>query len=425
MAKYPFRTVTPGGTEVIIEPIPHVKSCSIGFWIRSGSCRELPEEEGLAHFIEHTVFKGTEHYRGPQIIAEATDQLGGSIDAFTGKEATCFYGKVLREQLPDLIKLLGDLITTPKFEADELARERKVILEEISQSEDQPDDWANELFYANFWPNGALAHSILGTKNQVAGYGPDEAKALFQKTYRAPNLLVAATGDVNIAEFMALLEPILDLLPLGLIEPKTRPNNSKPFLLNTHRKELQQASLVMGFPAYNHKHPDRTAATILGYILGGGMSSRLFMELREKHALCYQVGGYVNQYCDTGALQIAASCAPNCARELVRRTVSICKKLSSGGVTSDELERAKFQFRTSLILNQESTNNRMFNLASQAIHTHKILSLNEQIQEINHVNMDQIHRVATYILEPNTFGVSALGTSHTNSIRQNDLTDAI
>jgi len=425
MAKHPFRTVTLGGTEIIIEPIPHVQSCSIGFWMRSGSCHELPQEEGLAHFIEHTVFKGTEHYCGPQAIAEATDRLGGSIDAFTGKETTCFYGKVLSEQLPDLIKLLGDLITTPRFEADELARERKVILEEISQSEDQPDDWTNELFYANFWPNGSLAHSILGTRNQIANYGPDEAKSFFKKIYRAPNLLVAAAGNINIAEFLELLQPILDLLPLGLVESKTRSNNPKTFLLNTHRKELQQASLTMGLPAYDHKHPDRIAGTLLSYILGGGMSSRLFMELREKHALCYQIGSYMNQYYDTGALQIAASCAPNCARELVHRTLSICNNISNDELTSDEIKRAKFQFRTSLIINQESTNNRMFNLASQAIHTQQLLSLNEQIQEIDNVTIDQIRMVAKDILIPNKFGISVLGTNRTNGIRSQDLMDMI
>jgi predicted Zn-dependent peptidase len=371
------------------------------------------------------VFKGTENYRRPQIIAEATDRLGGSVDAFTGKEATCFYGKVLRGQLPDLIKLLGDLITTPRFEEDELARERKVILEEISQSEDQPEDWANELFYANFWPKGSLAHSILGTREQVANYDSEKARAFFQEIYRAPNVLIAVAGDVKIDDVMKLLQPILPLLPNGVSKITARPNKPKQFLLNTHRKELQQASLVMGFPAYNHQHPDRMAINLLGYILGGGMSSRLFMELREKHALCYQVGSYTNQYCDTGALQIAASCAPNCARELVRRTIATCNKLKRDGLTGDELERAKFQFRTSLVLNQESTNNRMFSLAIQSIYTQQILSLEEQIQEINQVTVEQVHRIAENIILTNAFSISALGTDRNSSISPDDFTDAI
>jgi predicted Zn-dependent peptidase len=377
----------------------------------------------LAHFIEHTVFKGTERYPGPQTMAEATDRLGGNVDAFTGKETACFYGKVLGEQLPALVDLLGELVTTPRFEEDELARERKVILEEISQSEDQPDDWANELFYANFWPGGTLAHPILGTRDQVAAYGADQARAFFRKTYRAPNLLIAAAGDIQIDAFLELLQPILALLPAGLEETWPTANQPKPFLLNTPRKELQQASLVMGFPAYPHQHPDRAAVNLLGYVLGGGMSSRLFMELREKHALCYQVGSYLSHYRDTGALQIAASCAPDRAQELVRRTVSECAKLRREGVTHDELERAKLQLRTSLVLNQESTSNRMFSLAHQAIHMDRLLSLDQQIQEIDRVDLDQIQRIAAEILDPGTFGVSSLGTGRTTGIRSRDLVE--
>jgi len=421
MPKPPFRSVTSQGTEILVQPLPHVRSCSVGFWVKRGSCFELPQEEGLAHFIEHTVFKGTERYPEPQVMAEATDRLGGNVDAFTGKETACFYGKVLREQLPALVDLLGELVTTPRFDEDELARERKVILEEISQSEDQPDDWASELFYANFWPGGTLAHSILGTREQVATYGAAEARAFFRKTYRAPNLLIAAAGDIQPEALLELLQPVLAKLPPGLDGAQPGPNQARPFLLNTPRKDLQQASLVMGFPAYPHQHPDRAAVNLLSYVLGGGMSSRLFMELREKHALCYQVGSYITQYRDTGALQIGASCAPDRAQELVRRTVQACAKVQREGVTADELERAKLQLRTSLVLNQESVSSRMFALAHHAIHMERWLSLDQQTREIDRVDLDQIRRVAAEVLLPGAFGVSALGTSRSTGIRARDL----
>lgn len=421
MPKRPLRTVTPQGTEILIEPLPHVRSCSVGFWVKRGSCWERPEEEGLAHFIEHTVFKGTERFPAPQVMAEATDRLGGNVDAFTGKETTCFYGKVLRDQLPALVDLLGDLVTTPRFDADELARERQVILEEINQSEDQPDDWVSELFYANFWPGGTLAHPILGTRDQVSSYGPDQARAFFADTYRAPNLLVVAAGDIHPEGFLDLVLPVLARLPGGQDGPAPAANQPRPFLLNTPRKELQQASLVMGFPAYAHQHPDRSALNLLSYILGGGMSSRLFMELREKNALCYQVGCYLSQYRDTGAVQIAASCAPDRAQELVRRTVAECAKVRRDGVTADELERAKLQLRTSLLLNQESTSSRMFALAHQAIHMDRLRSLDEQVRELDQVDLDQMRRVAGEVLRPEAFGVSALGTTRANGIRAQDL----
>jgi len=425
MSRRPFRTITPEGTEILVEPLSHVRSCSVGFWVKRGSCCEEPEEEGLAHFIEHTVFKGTERYPGPQAMAEATDRLGGNVDAFTGKETACFYGKVLGDQLPALVDLLGELVTTPRFDEEELARERQVILEEINQSEDQPDDWACELFYANFWPGGTLAHPILGTRQQVAGYQSDHARAFFRKTYRAPNLLIAAAGDVLPDAFLDLLQPILARVPEGLVPVPARPNQPSPFLLNTPRRELQQTSLVMGFPAYPHQHPDRMALNLLGYVLGGGMASRLFMELREKHALCYQVSSYLSQYRDTGALQISASCAPDRAQELVRRTVAECAKVRRDGITGDELDRAKLQLRTSLVLNQESSSNRMFALAHQAIHMDCLRTLDEQIQEIDQVDLAQVRRVAQAVLLPQAFGVSALGTGRATGIRPRDLTDGL
>ncbi len=419
----PYRSVTPHGTEILIDPIPGVRSCSVGFWVKRGSCWELPGEEGLAHFIEHTVFKGTARFPEPQVMAEATDHLGGSLDAFTGKEAACFYGKVLKEKLPDLVAILEDLVTTPTFDAEELARERNVILEEISQSEDQPDDWVSELFYAHFWPGSPLAHSILGRRDQVATYGRDQARAFFQKTYRAPTILIVAAGDIEVQPFLDLLQPVLDALPLGLLDEgsgRAASGPPRPFVLNTPRKELQQTSLVMGFPAQPHVHPDRAAVGVLSHVLGGGMSSRLFMELREKNALCYQVGTYLTHYHDTGALQISASCAPERARELVRRAAAECAKVRASGVTRDELDRAKLQLRTNLVFSQESATSRMFSLAYQSLHTDRILSLDEQIQEIEDVDLDQVRRVAQEVLDPDTLGVSALGIRRAAGIRRGD-----
>ena len=425
MHKRPFRTVTPQGTEILVEPLPHVRSCSVGFWVKRGSCGERPEEEGLAHFIEHTVFKGTERYPNPQVMAEATDRLGGNVDAFTGKETACFYGKVLRDQLPALVDLLGELVTTPRFPEDELARERQVILEEINQSEDQPDDWVSELFYAHFWPGGTLAHPILGTREQVAGYGPAQTLAFFRNTYRAPNLLIVAAGDLRPEPFLDLVRPILARLPEGAEPCAPRPNRPRAFLLNAPRRELQQVSLVMGFPAFPHQHPDRSALSLLSFVLGGGMASRLFMELREKQALCYQVGTYLSQYGDTGALQVGASCAPERARELVRRTVRDCARLRREGIGADELERAKLQLRTSLVLNQESVSNRMFALAHQAIHMDRWRSLDEQVRDLERVDLAQVLRVAQAVLRPEAFGVSALGTGRTTGIRPRDLSDGL
>ena len=417
----PFRTVTPEGTEILVETLPQVRSCALGFWVRRGSRHEGPEEEGLAHFLEHTVFKGTEAYPTPDDLAEATDRLGGHVDAFTGKEVACFYGKVLADQLPDLVKLLGDLVTTPRFDAEELARERSVILEEIAQSEDQPDDWVSELFYGGFWEGSPLAHPILGRRDQVSGYGPAEARAFFEATYRPENLVITAAGAIEPEPLMALLRPVLDRLPRGRAHGAGGPSVARPFLLNVPRRDLQQVNLVLGFPAPPHRSADRAAAHLLSHVLGGGAASRLFMELRERRGLCYQVGSYLSPYADTGALQITASCAAAQARELVQRAMAECARVRGRGVEADELDRAKLQARTSLVFSQESSSSRMFSLAHQAIHQGRLQSLDEQMAEIEAVTLADLARVAAELLDPGRVGLSALGTRRNGEIRLKDL----
>lgn len=416
-----FRALTCHGTEILVEPLPHVRSCAVGFWVRRGSRHEGPGEEGLAHFLEHTVFKGTEGFPTPDAVAEATDRLGGHVDAFTGKEVACFYGKVLADQLPDLVRLLGDLVTTPRFDAEELARERGVILEEIAQSEDAPDDWVSELFYGRFWEGSPLAHPILGRPDQVAGYGSSEARAFFEATYRPGNLVVTAAGALVPEGLMGLLEPVLARLPQGPVPPPGAPSRTRPFLLNVPRKDLQQVNLVLGFPAPGHRDEDRAAAHLLSHVLGGGAASRLFMELRERRGLCYQVGSYLSPYADTGALQITASCAAGQVRELVQRAMAECQRVRERGVEAEELERAKLQARTSLVFSQESSSSRMFNLAHQAIHQGRLQTIDEQVAEIEAVTREDLLRVARTLLDPAQAGLSALGTRKGGEIRAGDL----
>ena len=421
MPKSPLRTVTPAGTEILIEPLPHVRSCAVGFWVRRGSRHEGPAEEGLAHFLEHTVFKGTEGYPTPDEMAAATDRLGGHVDAFTGKEVACFYGKVLSDQLPELVHLLGELVTAPRFDPEEMARERSVILEEIAQSEDQPDDWVSELFYGGFWAGTPLAHPILGRPDQVSGFGAVEARAFFDHTYRAPNLVITAAGAIAPKPFLDLLRPILERLPRTTAHMPGATSRTRPFLLNVPRKDLQQANLVMGFPAPDHCSQDRAAAHLLSHVLGGGMASRLFLELRERRGLCYQVGSYLSPYADTGALQITASCAPAQLRELVQRTMVECARIREKGVAADELDRAKLQARTSLVFSQESSSSRMFSLAHQAIHQGQLQTLDEQMAEIEAVTLDDLLRMARALLDPAQVGLSALGTRRGCDIRPQDL----
>ena len=430
MTKNLFRHTTPAETEILVQPIPAMKSCSVGFWVRHGSCREGASQEGLAHFLEHAVFKGTEKYPKPETIAEASDHLGGHIDAFTGKEAACFSGKVLRESLPGLVDLLSDLVTAPLFDADELARERDVVMEEINQSQDQPDDWASELFYLNFWEGCPLAHSILGRPDQVCRYTAADLRDFFFETYRPKNLLIVAAGDIDPGGFVSLVEHSLEgrfgragKAPQNHSGHQTHspPNHPQAFIKNVNRKDLNQASLIIGFPAPGHRHPDRVASGILCHIVGGGMSSRLFIELREKRALCYQVGSYASPYSDTGAIQIAAACASGKARELVARAMAECRRLAAEGPTQAELDRVKLQLRTALVFSQESTASRMFMLAHQAMHMDSILDMDSQLAEIDAVTLEQLRRVAGEILVPEKAGIVALGVKKAGGIKVSDL----
>ncbi|MBS1767003.1 MAG: insulinase family protein [Acidobacteria bacterium] len=417
----PYRSAAPGGPEILIETLPHARSVSLGFWVRRGSRHEAAHEEGLAHFLEHTVFKGTANYPTPDAVAEATDRLGGHVDAFTGKEVACFYGRVLADQLPDLAHLLGDLVTTPRFDREELIRERGVILEEIAMSEDQPDDWVSELFYLDFWKDSALAHPILGRRDQVAGYGADSARAFFESTYRAGNLVISAAGAVTPETLLPLLSPILAKLPKVGGAEMAMETRTRPFLLNAPKKGLQQTNLVLGFPAPSHTHRDRTAVSLLSHVLGGGMASRLFLELRERRGLCYQVGSFHTPYADTGALQISAGCAPAQARELVSRAMAECLKLRSILVPEEELERAKRQAKVSLVFGQESASSRMFSLAHQAIHWGGPVTMDAQLAEIEAVTAEDLLRLAESVLRPETMGLAALGIPKAHAIRAADL----
>ncbi|MBS1582909.1 MAG: insulinase family protein, partial [Bacteroidetes bacterium] len=354
-------------------------------------------------------------------VAEATDRLGGHVDAFTGKEVACFYGRVLADQLPELTHLLGELVSSPRFEEEELARERGVILEEIAMSEDQPDDWVSELFYMDFWKDTALAHPILGRRDQVAGYGASQARTFFRDTYRAGNLVISAAGAVTPESLMPMLEPILANLPKGGSIETEKAVATRPFLLNAPKKGLQQTNLVLGFPAPSHTDRDRTAVSLLSHILGGGMASRLFLELRERRGLCYQVGSFHTPYADTGALQISAGCAPSQARELVSRAMAECLKLRTTLVPEDELVRAKRQAKVALVFGQESASSRMFSLAHQALHWGGPLSLDAQLAEIDAVTPEDLRRVADAILKPEALGLAALGIPKAHAIRATDL----
>ena len=401
------KTLLPNGLTIITEQMPHLRSASVGIWVRSGSRHESRELNGISHFIEHSLFKGTAKRNARQIAIEG-DAIGGNLDAFTSREVACYHFKVLDEQVPRAFDLLTDLVTSPLFDNDELNRERKVVLEEIHMVEDTPDDLVNEVFIANFWPDHPLGRSILGTPDTLATFDQERVLAHFQSVYVPRNLVVAGAGNIEHKTFVEMVARYLAELPdtppaLDVVAP----NVATPRILLT--KDLEQAHLVLGASCPSMLDDDRYAVHILSVILGGGMSSRLFQTIREEHGLAYSVYQGVNTYTDAGCLFMYAATSPEHMSEAIRLSVEEFRKCKVELVSDDELQRAKDQLKVSIMLSLESSSARMSNLARQEIFFRRQFSLDEILTKINNVKAEDVQRVASQIFNGHGLAMTAIG----------------
>ena len=402
------KTVLDNGLTIITEQMTQVRSASVGIWVRSGSRHEAVESNGISHFIEHTLFKGTRNRTSREIAIES-DAIGGNVDAFTSREIASYYVKVLDEHLPRAFDLLGDLITNPLFSDEELDRERNVVMEEINMVEDTPDDLVHEVFVANFWPDHPLGRSILGTAQTLAGFNHDRVSTHFDSVYTPRNLVVTAAGSLDHQRFMDMVASYLG----GMKDRKseigsTPPNSAAPrIVLN---KELEQAHLLLGTRCPSMVSEDRYATHVLNVMLGGGMSSRLFQTIREEHGLAYSVFSGVNTYTDAGYLSVYAATSPEQITEVLKLTMEEFAKLKNEEVPDIELQRAKDQLKVSIMLGLESTSSRMSNLARQEIFFGRQASLDEILQRIEKVTSEDVRRIAREVFRPEQFAVAALGS---------------
>src|SRR4029079_11811556 len=298
------RDVLDNGLRLITETMPHVRSVTIGVWLMRGSRHESDERSGIAHFVEHMLFKGT-HTRTAEDIAQAIDSIGGQLDAFTAKEYASYYFKVLDEHLSLAVDLLADIVMRPAFSLDDISREKKVVLEEIKMVEDTPDDLVHELFTESFWRGHALGRPILGTKDTVDALTQEALRDYFVDTYAAPNLIVAAVGNIEHERVRDLVMRSFEGLPLS-----SRPVAEEPPRVVPHTqvrsKELEQSHVCLGTAGYQQDHSDRYVSYALNTVLGGSMSSRLFQNVREKRGLAYSVFSGLSAYRDTGTMTIYA-----------------------------------------------------------------------------------------------------------------------
>jgi predicted Zn-dependent peptidase len=402
------RTVLPNGAIVISEQMDNIRSISLGIWVKTGSRHEDSDLNGISHFVEHMVFKGTTT-RSAQHIARQVDSIGGNMDAFTAKECICFNIKVLDEHLPIAMELLSDIVLNPVFDAKDIVRERGVILEEIKMDEDSPDYLVHEIFTQNFWKDHPLGKPILGTKETVRRF---EQPALFDYyggRFYPGNLIVCAAGNLNHEHFVDLVRQRFDAL-----QPKTNgfcqpPPKTVSRIVLRNKKSLEQVQICVGVPSPHIADERRYASYVLNTLLGGGMSSRLFQKVREDRGLAYAIYSDLNPYRDTGCLSVYAGTSLEWAPKVLELIVSEFRELKQQAISDEELRRAKDQLKGSLMLSLESSMARMSNLARQEMYFDRFFSMDEIIERVEVVTPEQLLQLAAELFNTEQIAVTVLG----------------
>ena len=397
----------PSGLRLVTETLPHVRSVAIGVWLTRGSRHESDAESGIAHFVEHMLFKGTER-RSARDLAQAIDSVGGQVDAFTSKEYAGYYIKVLDEHVPIALDLLSDMLLNPALAPDDVVREQGVILEEIKMVEDAPDDLVHEMFVQTFWARHPLGRPILGTPETVASFSSAQLRAYFRGAYVAPNLVVAAAGHLDHGRLRdEVARAFAPLSPVGSDDAVTPPMMTPGV---EHRvKDIEQSHVCLGTTAYGEGHVDRHAIFVLNTILGGSMISRLFQHIREERGLAYSVFSNLSSYTDAGMISVYAGCAADKVDEVVSLAHDELHGLRFEAVPAEELRRAKDHLKGSVMLSLENTSSRMSHLARQEMVFGRHISFDEMLANIEAVSADDVLRVAQDLFRDDGMVASVVG----------------
>ena len=387
--------------------MPQMVSATIGIWVENGSRYEQTQQNGVSHFIEHLLFKGTKRRTAAQ-IAEQIDAVGGVLNAFTGKEYTCYYSKVLGEDVKMTTELLADIFLESVFAPEEIDRERQVVLQEISQAEDTPDDFIHDLFNLHFWEGHPLSLPIFGSVDTVNAIDRELMISFMADRYHAERVLIAAAGAVDHDRLAADCERLFGSIrgngKLAEIEaPRER------VMVVNHPKKLEQAHLCIGAPGLSQMAPLRYAAYLLNTALGGGMSSRLFQEVREKRGRVYSIYSFLSAFLDCGYFGIYAGTSPEWVDEVIEVSLNEIAKVAREGLRSEELARAKSQLKGNMLLGMESTDSRMNRLARNEIYFRRDVPLEEIAREIENVSNEQVIELASSCFKPDRMGLVMLG----------------
>ncbi|HYP13752.1 MAG TPA: pitrilysin family protein [Bryobacteraceae bacterium] len=402
------RSTLENGLRIISEPMPHVRSVSLGIWVGTGARRETVPQQGISHFIEHMLFKGTSN-RSAEQIAKEVDSTGGHLDAYTAKELVSYNTKVIDDHVPVAFDVLADMVLRPMFSPPDIEKEKGVILEELKMEVDNPEYLVHETFFSSFWKDHSLGRSILGTKQTIKSFDQESIRSYFDTVYEPGNIVITAAGKLEHSKLVELVGQYFGNLPArsnGHKDPVPEP--SAPLILKSKRS-LEQMHLCMGVPAYPIQDSRRYACYLLSTVLGGGMSSRLFQNIREKHGLAYSVFSELNLYRDSGCLAVYAGTSVENLRKLVGMVIDEFRRLASELIAAEELRRAKDHLKGSLALSLESTSSRMSNLARQELFFGRFFTIDEMVESIEAVTAEEIQTIAQDFFATKQVGLTALG----------------
>lgn len=397
----------PNGIRVVTEEIPHVRSVSIGLWVGVGSRDETDENSGIAHFIEHMMFKGTKN-RSAKQIAEELDAIGGQLNAFTAKEYTCYYAKTLDEHFPKSLDLLADMFFNSLYDPQEIDKERNVIIEEINMYEDAPDELIHDLFASTLWNNHPLGRSIIGTREVVEKINRADIISFLKTFYTPDQLVIAVAGNVKHDRVMELITPLFDRME----GKSTARNYAKPvpvYQVATKKKDTEQVHLCIGVPGLPLDHEQIYSLYVLNSILGGGISSRLFQEIREERGLAYSVYSYHNSYKDAGLFSIYTGLSLKNIGPVVELISRELKQIKAGKVTEEEVFRAKEQLKGSLYLGLENVSNRMSRIGKSELCLGRIITPEEAVEKINRVGIKDVQLLAEQLFASDKMVLTSIG----------------
>ena len=408
------------GVKVITERIASVRSVSVGIWVASGSRRESESDSGISHFIEHMLFKGTTT-RSAEKIAREVDSIGGNLDAFTSRELVSFNTKVLDEHVGRAWDVLADLVSNPMFREEDIAKEKSVILEEIKMDADNPEYVAHEMFSKCFWKGQALGRPILGNPKTVKSFTKKQLVDFFERVYTPKNIVVTAAGQLKHDQIVKLVDDSFrGSKRKGSLTATEQAAPSAGISLK-HKPSLEQSHIILGVPSFGMPHARRFDSYVLSTILGGGMSARLFQNIREKRGLAYSVFSELNMYRDSGCLAVYAGTSAASVPKVVELILAEFRNLKSEPVPQEELRRAKDNLKGSLMLGLESTSSRMANLARQEIFFKRFISMDEMLENIESVTAESVMAVANQFLKKENIALAVLGPIGDLKIRRSDL----